>query len=211
MNDTCKFCHTIAKPEQIKAHPDRYGYCSKCTLPKRKVSQNVRFREKIPNANIQKYMKGVFESFVAETERLPSVFGQRNFDRLKDYVVSYKTYLTTDELYYLLDIITEYEKRWSEYIDLVLNKTKFMELSSTGGIKKKITSPEDWAAAIRNLMRILADMNQGVENMLKQYMGEKATKEKAKACHAQSVAKCAHPCKVTTTLGIKRCTYTPRK
>jgi hypothetical protein len=86
-----------------------------------------------------------------------------------------------------------------------------MELSSTGGIKKDITSPEDWAAAIRNLMRILTDMNQGVENLLKKYLGEEATKEKTKTCRERSTDKCAHPCKVVSTLGIKRCTYTARK
>lgn len=207
MGDTCNFCATFAKPE----HPNRYGYCGQCKRGVSKGTHTLRYRQKNTDPAIRNYMKGVFESFIATVERSPAMFRQRTFDSIKNHVVSYNKYLTMDEMYHLLDTITQFEKRWSKYIDLVLNKSKFMELASSGGLEKDLVTPEDWTAAITNLIWILTQMNDLVEIQLKNYLGPEGTKEKTKMCKERPLRLCAHPCKEVSTLGLKRCTYTGLK
>jgi len=202
--ETCNFCSTLIKPEMYKAHPGRYTYCHSCQR-----QQGIpRFRVPITDENVHFHMKGVFEAFVAEVEQAPSIYGYKNFDRLYADVKFYYSYLTEQEFTSLLEYIYDFESRWSEYIDLVLNHGQFMELSSTGGIKKDIKTSEDWAAAIRNLLRILSMANTSIQGQLTLLTSPESQLKKKDACQKQPVSKCRHPCIVTKSkMGFKSCTF----
>lgn len=200
---TCDFCRKLFKPSQYNTNPNRLIYCKLCARSNGVVKP--RFMEQIEGDQI--YMKGVFESFVAEVEQSPAIFGMLNFDKLYNHITFHHKYLTDSEYADLLDILFQYERRWGEYIDLVLNQSMYTEISSSGGVKKSFKTPSDWAAAIRNLLRILSDTNNAIKSQLDIYIGDAGRLSKKNMCQKRTVSKCSHPCKVRSKLGIKYCTY----
>jgi hypothetical protein len=212
--ETCNFCNTLIKPHKFESHLN--SYCRICSSK----SGEPRFKTPIPKQTAEKaklpsdirrpinfYMKGVFEAFVAEVIQAPSFFGFKNFDRLYDDVNFFDAYLTEKEYTSLLKYIYDFETRWSKYIDMVLNNTQYMEISSTSNEPKDINTPEDWAAAIRNLLRILTLANSSIKGQLDLFLSERSQSEKKIACKKQLATQCKRPCKVLTNkLGKKYCT-----
>lgn len=196
---TCNFCNSIFK----KAHGVRQSYCFSCPPTK----GMPRYREKINDDHVNDYMKGVFESFIAEIETTPYFYGFLSFDKLYEYIKSHYKYLSESEYISLLKILTEYETRWSQYIDLVLNHSRYIEIASLGGGKKEFKTPSDWAFAIRNLLKILSDANILIKSRVSQLISQTAIQKKKKLCQKTSVTKCKHPCIVSEKLGIKKCNY----
>lgn len=204
MNGTCDFCRTIFKPEQLLSpkYVKRASYCRKsCPLKKKEPRYNHAV-----TPECQEFMKGVFESFVADGERGVTVFGVKAFDTLYKEIVQYEPYLTTIEYVDLLDIMQEFEKRYGEYVDLVLNETKFMEIASSGGAKP-IKTPADWASAIRNLNRILFLTNQSIDLKLESFLNKKAVERRKRDCHKLSRLQCGRPCVLESGVAGKVCAY----
>ncbi len=218
-NQTCHFCQTIFSPSEYQQHAnDRLSFCpsvcmtrqtsSRVEIGKRSPQITIpRFKSPIDNPQINYYMKGLFEAFVIEIERSPSFYGNLNFDKLYQYIKSRYQYLTETEYITLLEILNQYEQRWGEYVNMVLNETRYTEISSSSKIKKEFKTPSDWAAAIRNLMRILSDANHVIKSQLELYLSPAKIEEKKKLCHRSSVAHCNHPCKIKTKMGLKYCSY----
>jgi len=147
-------------------------------------------------------MKGVFESFVGEIEKAPSINGIKTFDSLYRDIKFYVSKLYPEEYLALLNTIMEYEKRFGTYVDNVLNQDRYQEIAGTG--YRQLVTPEDWASAIRNMNRIVSLANDAVNTMLKKYLGDIEGK---KAYCKKQKSDCKQPCTPKSTLGIKSCTY----
>lgn len=204
MNGTCDFCRTIFKPEQLSSskYAKRTSYCRRsCPLKKHEPRYNH-----VITPECQEFMKGIFESFVADGERGVTVFGVKTFDTLYKEIYEYYPYLTDVEYVDLLDIMQEFEEKYGKYVDLVLNQTKFMEIASSGGAKP-LKTPADWASAIRNLNRILFLTNQSIDLKLESFLNKKAVERRKRACHKLSRLQCRHPCVLKSGVMGKVCTY----
>lgn len=178
IGNTCTFCNAVLKNTSIESR--RKSYCGKCeTVPGPGVLP--RFKKPIVSKHVNDYMKGVFESFVAEIEVAPSFYGFMSFDKLYEHVRFHSGILTPEQLATLLEIINEFEGRWGEYVEMVLNQSRYMEISGSGNERKEFKIPSDWAAAIRNLIRVLADVNNIVKLTLSQYLEAPKGKGKSKA------------------------------
>lgn len=203
-NQTCNFCRTIFTPNQLSnpIYQKRASYCkSSCPLKK----EDPRYSQAV-KSECQNFMKGVFESFVADAERGVTIFGVKTFDTLYNEVKREYQYLSDNEYTDLLDIIQEFEIQYGNYIDLVLNQNKFYEIASSGG-PKELKTPADWAAAIRNLNRILVLANQGIEGRLSMYLNKAATEKKIRECKKSPKNKCFRPCSTEGGYFGKTCTY----
>lgn len=196
---TCIFCHTVFDTKQrVKS---RTSYCSdKCEIKGKSVKP--RFQRQIPDEAIHEYMKGVFESFIVDIEKANGIFGEKTFDGLYLDLKLHQSELTEEESQKLNDVIAAFEVQFGKFVGLVLNENKFMELSGSG--KKPIVTPGDWAAAIRNLVRIVTLANQAFYSQLHAMTDPE---KRQQYCKSLSAKRCTHPCQVQTTLGIKRCGY----
>jgi hypothetical protein len=200
-NQTCDFCRTIFTPEQLHTIKYRHrAYYCKGSCPTQKGM--MRMYRNIP-PECQPYMKGVFESFVADSERGLTVFGIKTFDSLYKEVQRLYPYLTDPEYIELLSIIDQFEIKYGQYIDMVLNYGKYLELS--GGTPKDLKTPADWASAIRNLIRNLTLANQAVDSLLEAFLNKKATEGKNRVC--KGLKRCVRPCVTEKGTFKNICTY----
>jgi len=201
---TCDFCGSIFTPAQLSAGLNintRSSYCNhQCGTKK----NNPRYKSNI-NLECNSFMKGVFESFVAEAEKAPSINGVKTFDSLYRELKIHIPRLYPEEYLTLLNTIMDFEKKFGKYVDDVLNYDRYQEIAGSG--TKPLVTPEDWAAAIRNMNRIISMANDTINIMLNSYIGEKASIDKKAYCKKLKADNCKQPCKVTSTLGIKSCSY----
>lgn len=201
-NATCDFCGSIFTHSQLSAGLNintRASYCNHSCGTKKNTP---RYKSEIrSDCNI--YARGIFESFVAEVEKSPSINGIKTFDSLYREIKFYVAKLYPEEYLALLNTIMDFEKRFGTYVDNVLNYDRYQEIAGTG--YKQLVTPEDWAASIRNMNRIVSLANDAVSTMLKKFLGD--IDGKKTYCKKQKANNCKQPCKVTSSLLGKSCVY----
>ena len=193
---TCDFCTKVLKTQEYQIIPTRMSYCQGCPQQSSDKPVKLRMDEPIVDDATQQIFKGLFEAFVSEVERGASIFGYDSFKNLYGRVNFYYKYLTQDEYDKLFGIIVDYEEQWGKYIDMVLNQSYYIEIASSGKGPQELKTPRDWAAAIRNLIRILADANTPIEGFLRDYISNEKLQVKKTNCKKQSAKTCQRPCQV---------------
>lgn len=207
--DTCDFCGTLFGVKYEK-FSERRQYCKKC-INKGQLKENVkkqqRYNTVITDPQVQEYITGVFESFVAETERATTVFGVKTFDTLYREIKQLYPYLSEHEYIEMVELVNDCEKKFGKYVDLVMNEHKFTEIGSSGKREQDLKTPGDWASAISNLIRILTLANQWVELKLESFLGQKAFEKRVLECKKYSSEKCQPPCVIEKGIFGPKCTY----
>jgi hypothetical protein len=202
-NATCDFCGSIFTPSQLSANQNINTRASYCNTTCGTKKNTPRYKSNIEQG-CHMYAKGIFESIVGDIEKSPSINGIKTFDSLYRDIKFYVSKLYPEEYLALLNTIMEYEKRFGTYVDNVLNHDRYQEIAGSG--YKPLITPQDYSAAISNLLRIVSLANTAVETTLKKYLGDIEGK---KAYCKKQKTDCKQPCSPKSTLGIKSCIYNP--
>lgn len=198
-NNTCNFCRSVYKTPKLS----HVSFCEGCE--KRKSMMEPRYKW-IVAENCVNYAKGIFESFVAEQEKSITIFGIKTFNTLINESKQQAKYLSQLEYIEILTIINEFEHKYEQFIDMVINKNMYIDISSSGK-PKRIKTPNDWTSAIMNLFRILALANQGVYGTLDKYLNSSAVATRRKSCKLAGYKNCSHPCVRKSSILGSTCTY----
>jgi len=204
MNETCDFCQLIFKNADLSSekYAKRASYCPKTCSGKKNEPRYMH----VITPECQKFMKGVFEAYVATGERGTTIFNVKTFDALHTHLQNFHKYISDAEYNDIFELLQIYEEKYGKYVDLVLNQTKFMEVNSSSG-PKPIKTPDDWASAITNLNRILDLANQGIDIKLESFLNKKAVESRKKNCKKLSKSQCTHPCVLESGAIGKTCSY----
>jgi len=153
-------------------------------------------------------MAGVFETVVADIEKSKSISGLLTFNALGDYIDQYIPYLSYTEHKELRNFLSDYELMWSKHIEEVLINNRYTFAVSR---PVELVTPQNWGEAIHIAFRILTMANMGLTSAIARNLESEKIKQKVDYCHAQTLAGCVAPCRVSKKLGAKRCKYNKLK
>jgi hypothetical protein len=133
------------------------------------------------------------------------MFGEKTFKGMYLEIKSLKdsNQMTEDEANQLeKDVIKPFLENYSSFIRDILIRGIYKEISGSGS--KKLITPRDWAAAIRNLIRIISLANQAYTIQLNKILDPIKRKER---CNSISdLSKCKPPCSIKTSITGRHCT-----
>ena len=213
----CSFCNKAF--EKSRVHPqfcmfnnEKYGSvrCDTPFLNNEQKNEIMRiipsFEREVNDENAEELLNGVFETFVIDIQNSSTIFGEKTFlgmsQHLK-YLFNSSQITEDEEEDFYFTFIYPFQIKYEEFISLVLINGEYKEISGSG--TKKLSTPRDWAAAIRNLIRILTLANQAFTIQLNKFMDPEQRKQRCKAI--TKLDECKIPCSIKSSLKGKYCTY----
>jgi hypothetical protein len=184
VGSVCSFCEkSFSKEKLYGPNNERYKYCNTCRIGD--ASRNVRYEMRIADQNTRNYMAGLFEAFVLEIESSKTKSnGYYTFDGLIQLINNssqsyssdknpfYFKMLSYSQAQYCKELVYEWAEKFGDFVDRVLNQNQFYD--ATGKPPTPLLTVKDWHNCIIRLFQILKLADNGVVNIVENFMYENA-------------------------------------